>query len=154
MTNWLALIEIELQPAPFVVLVYFFPHLNTQNPADYGPPKTLKTGFYGKKHQIWSKNCLFAMCQNQEWGQYTANGIILNEETFVQACTFLSYLYDNCALVLRKKWIGEVALTKSGKFRSVDIAIHRHDHRKGLTRQTSKVRQRAGWPENPPFFKK
>ncbi len=26
-----------LEHAPFVVLVYFFPHLNMQKPADYGP---------------------------------------------------------------------------------------------------------------------
>jgi len=26
------------------------------------------------------------MCQNQEWGPYTANAIISNEETFLQGC--------------------------------------------------------------------
>jgi hypothetical protein len=30
-------IEIGLEHAPFVVLVNFFPHLNMQKPADYGP---------------------------------------------------------------------------------------------------------------------
>jgi hypothetical protein len=30
-------IEIGLEHAPFVVLVYFFPRLNMQKPADYGP---------------------------------------------------------------------------------------------------------------------
>ncbi len=30
-------IEIGLEHTPFVVLVYFFPHLNMQKPADYGP---------------------------------------------------------------------------------------------------------------------
>ncbi len=27
--------------------------------------------FIVKKHQIWSKNCFFALCQNQEWGPFT-----------------------------------------------------------------------------------
>ncbi len=31
------LIETSLEHAPFVVLVDFFPHLNIQKPADYGP---------------------------------------------------------------------------------------------------------------------
>jgi hypothetical protein len=31
------LIEIGLERAPLVVFVYVFPHLNMQNPADYGP---------------------------------------------------------------------------------------------------------------------
>ncbi len=30
-------IEIGLEQAPFVVFVYFFPHLNMQKTADYGP---------------------------------------------------------------------------------------------------------------------
>jgi hypothetical protein len=33
-------IEIGLERAPFVVLVYFFPHLNMQKPANYGPNDT------------------------------------------------------------------------------------------------------------------
>jgi hypothetical protein len=30
-----------------------------------------------KKHQFWSKNCFFALCQNQEWGPQTANILLL-----------------------------------------------------------------------------
>ncbi len=30
-------IEIGLEHAPLVVFIYFFPHLNMQKPADYGP---------------------------------------------------------------------------------------------------------------------
>ncbi len=38
-----------------------------------------------KTHQIWSKNCFFALCQNQELGPWTANILISNEEIFLQA---------------------------------------------------------------------
>jgi len=34
---WVSTIEIELEQAPIVVFVYFFPHLNMQKTADYGP---------------------------------------------------------------------------------------------------------------------
>ncbi len=36
------IIEIGLEHAPFVVWVYFFPHLNTKKPADYGPQQHSK----------------------------------------------------------------------------------------------------------------
>ncbi len=35
------------------------------------------------------------MCQNQEWGPCTADIIILNEETFLQASALQSYLYEH-----------------------------------------------------------
>jgi hypothetical protein len=37
--QWHSLIEIGLEHQPFVVLVYFFPHLNMQKTADYGPQR-------------------------------------------------------------------------------------------------------------------
>ncbi len=36
-TGTVYIIEIGLERTRFVVLVYFFPHLNMQKPADYGP---------------------------------------------------------------------------------------------------------------------
>ncbi len=35
--KYVLIIEIGLENVRFVVLVYYFPHLNIKNPADYGP---------------------------------------------------------------------------------------------------------------------
>ncbi len=82
-------IEIGLDQAPFVVFVYFFPHLNMWKTCWLWVPTTLKTQQKVWFSHIWpwiilSESCFycknikfdketvsllfFALCQNQEWG--------------------------------------------------------------------------------------
>jgi hypothetical protein len=76
--------EIGLECAPFVVFVYFSSFEHAKNLLIMGPNNTKNSSksvifsyvtlstlsefcFYCKKHKIWSRNCFFALCQNQEW---------------------------------------------------------------------------------------